>query len=61
MKYEVTECRRSDFHFGPDSHLVWNRLVILGILLPVLRATKPTDIFSSSCGSRAFVNQNGCL
>ena len=33
MKYEVTEGRRGDFHVGPDSHLVWLRLVVFGVLL----------------------------
>ena len=28
IKYEVNECRWGDFHFGPDSHLLYNRLVI---------------------------------
>ena len=31
MKYEGTECRRGDFHFGPDYHLLCLRLMILGI------------------------------
>ena len=53
LKYEVTECRRGDFHFGPHSHLLWPRLVILGILLTFLRAR---DIFFSLYGYRAFVN-----
>ena len=30
MKYEVTECRRGDIHFGPDFHLLWLRLVVCG-------------------------------
>ena len=33
MKYEGTECRRGDFQFGPDSHLLCFRLVIFGIQL----------------------------
>ena len=33
VKYEGTECRRGDFHFGPDSHLLCLRLVILGLQL----------------------------
>ena len=24
IKYDVTECRRADLHFGPDSHLLWH-------------------------------------
>ena len=35
VKYEVTECKRGDFHFGPDSYLLWLRLLLLGILLTV--------------------------
>ena len=56
MKYEVTECRRGDIHFGPDVHLLWLRLVVSGILLTCLWATKSRDIFSSLYGYRAFVN-----
>ena len=58
MKYEVTECRRGDIHFGPDVHLLWLRLVVSGIrLLTCVWATKSRDIFSCLYGYRAFVNQ----
>ena len=39
MKYEVTECRRGDLHFGSDS-LRWPKLVILGILLTFFEDNK---------------------
>ena len=55
MKYEVTECRRGDFHCGSDYHLLWLRIVV-SILLTFLRETKSRDIFSSVYGYRTFVN-----
>ncbi len=33
MKYEVTKYRIYAFNFGPYSHLLWLRIMILGILL----------------------------
>ena len=39
MNYDLTECRMGDIHLGPDSHLLWPSIVILGILLTLLRAT----------------------
>ena len=56
MKYELAECKRGDFYLGPDSHLSWPSIVILGILLTLLRATNSRDIFPSLYGCRAFVN-----
>ena len=56
MKYELTECRRGDFHLGPYSHLLWPSIVIFGILLTLLRATNSRDIFKGVYGYREFVS-----
>ena len=53
--YEVTGCRTSDFNVGPDSHLLWPRLVIFGIILTFLRATQSRDIFSNVYGYRDYL------
>ena len=58
VKYELTEFKVSDLNFGPDSRIIllWLSIVILGIVLTFLRATKSSDIGSRLYSYRSFIN-----
>ena len=55
IKYEVTEWWRGDFYFGPDSHLLWPRLMICGILL-TFWVQQCQWVYLQVCSYRPFVN-----